>query len=188
MDIVSEIERGLQKPGKSKSGLAKALSKSNSVVTEILRKDGKPRQIKANEVKIIRDYLELDPVAPIVGRVLAGTGEVYFAQNSDSPDEYVPIPTGGGSETVAVVIEGDSLGAGFNGWVAYYNDRRSPLTSDLLHRLCIVETADGRVMIKIPKPARQRDRYHLHPNSGGEVITDAKIVWAARVIDLRPRP
>jgi plasmid maintenance system antidote protein VapI len=55
MDI-KLIEQALKKPGKSKSGLARALGRQPSAVTDIL-KGG--REIKARELPIIAEYLEL---------------------------------------------------------------------------------------------------------------------------------
>jgi hypothetical protein len=183
MDIIKEIEAGLQKPGKSKGGLAKALGRAAPAVTGILNGS---RQIKARELPIIREYLELEPTVPLVGHVGASSDDVYYA-GADDPAESVPMPSGASPETVAVEIRGDSLGAGFNGWLAFYDDVRAPLTPDLLGRLCVVSLTDGRVLIKIPRQAPGK-RFHLLPNApGGEPILDAKVEWAAKVIHLTPK-
>jgi len=70
MDIISEIREGLKKPGKSKGGLAEALGRTPSVVTAILGegKNGKPRQVKAEEVEKIRAYFSDGPDSPAVIR------------------------------------------------------------------------------------------------------------------------
>jgi SOS-response transcriptional repressor LexA len=52
------IAEGLKKPGKSKSELAKKLGRAPSMITALL-KGG--RELKAREVKIIADYLEIVP-------------------------------------------------------------------------------------------------------------------------------
>ena len=62
------IERGLQKPGKTKGGLATAMGVRPGAVSEIL---ADIRLIKAAEIQPIIDYLELNSV-PIMGRVGAG--------------------------------------------------------------------------------------------------------------------
>lgn len=183
MDLIEEIRRGLERPDKSKSELARRLGRHPNVVTYILKGD---RQIKADEVDIIREYLELDGSVPIVGTVRAGD-EAYFYGSGDDPSERAPGIPKASPMTVAVEIRGDSLGPAFNGWLAYYDDRRDPITTDMLNRLCVVGVSDGRVLIKIPRTARGKGLYHLHPNVPGEVITDARIEWAARVIDLRPK-
>jgi hypothetical protein len=62
------IERGLEKPGKTKGGLATAMGVRPGAVSEIL---SGIRLIKASEIAPIIDYLELNSV-PIMGRVGAG--------------------------------------------------------------------------------------------------------------------
>lgn len=187
MDLVQEILKGLEKPGKSRIGLAAALGRSPTTVTEMLKPEGKRRRIRADEVPVIREYLELSPVVPIVGSVGAGSEAHFYAEASDSPGDTVQAPEGASPDTVAVEIRGDSLGLAFNGWLAFYDDRQEPITEALYGRLCVISLDTGQVLIKIPRPARERGRFHLISNVGGEVITDAKVVWAARVIDMKPR-
>src|SRR6201987_882503 len=62
------IVRGLEKTGKSKGGLARAMGVRAGAVSEIL---SGIRLIKASEIAPIMEYLELNSV-PIVGRVGAG--------------------------------------------------------------------------------------------------------------------
>src|ERR1700710_3312519 len=62
------IERGLEKPGKSKGGLADAMGVRAGAVSEIL---SGIRLIKASEIAPITEYLGLNSV-PIMGRVGAG--------------------------------------------------------------------------------------------------------------------
>lgn len=59
-EILRWIERGLAKPGKSKSGLAEAMGRFPSAVTNIL-KNG--RAIKTSELPLIAAYLEEPPPA-----------------------------------------------------------------------------------------------------------------------------
>lgn len=182
MDL-QEIKQGLSKPGKTKSGLAKALGRNPSAVTDLLKGD---RQLKASEIPKVRAYLELNPVVPIVGSVGASAEAHFYAEGQD-PGETAPAPEGASPDTVAVEIRGDSLGPGFDGWLAFYDDTRSPVTEDLIGRLCIVGLDDGRVLIKTPRQARSKGRYHLYPSGPGDVIPDVKIVWAARVKGMAPR-
>lgn len=90
------IEEGLAKPGKSQKALAKALGKSPPVVTVLLQ--GK-RQLKAREIKIIADYLEVDPptIEDVETRPVIRTawirGEVAAGVWSEPGIEFEPIPT-----------------------------------------------------------------------------------------------
>ena len=65
---VAMIERALEKPGKTKGGLARAMGVRPGAVSEIL---GGQRLIKAAEIPLITEYLELNSV-PSMGRGGAG--------------------------------------------------------------------------------------------------------------------
>lgn len=57
------IRKGLEKPGKTQTGLADALGVSPSAVTMLLKGDkkGKRRLLKAHEIPKVADYLEAAP-------------------------------------------------------------------------------------------------------------------------------
>ena len=59
-ELIVWIERGLQKPGKSRKALAAALGRYPSMVTSVLKGD---RAIKADEISVISAYLEEPPPA-----------------------------------------------------------------------------------------------------------------------------
>ena len=52
------IIRGLEKPGKSRIGLAKAMGRSPSMITALLNGD---RQLKASEIPVVANYLGVEP-------------------------------------------------------------------------------------------------------------------------------
>src|SRR2546421_5069625 len=91
------IERGLEKPGKSKGGLARAMGVRPGAVSEIL---SGIRLIKASELNPIMDYLGLNAV-PIMGRV--GAGAVI-----EPEDEQVP-PEGLGEVELPFPIAGETI-------------------------------------------------------------------------------
>lgn len=97
MDI-DWIKQGLEKEGKSRSGLAKALGRSPSMVTNLLKGE---RQLKANEINRIARYLEeaAPPTprreadsAPVIGYLMI-TGEVAGGVWTEPGLEFDPIPT-----------------------------------------------------------------------------------------------
>lgn len=55
---IDEVLRGLEKPGKNKIGLAKALGVDPAAITRLIQ--GR-RQIKVGEVQVIRDYFKDEP-------------------------------------------------------------------------------------------------------------------------------
>lgn len=188
---IREIRDGLKRPGKSQRGLARALGIADSAVHNLLKGT---RRLQREEERIVRKYLGIaetdERMVPVVGFVGANAGEVYYGLGADSPADMIPAVPNATAETVAVEIKGNSLGAAFDGGFAYYNDRREPVTPDLIGRNtpCVVGLDDGRVLIKILRRASGH-RYDLLPGAGvGETIHKAKVVWAARVTHVIPKP
>jgi phage repressor protein C with HTH and peptisase S24 domain len=62
MDALQWIRDGLEKPGKTRSGLARALDRAPSAVTALLNGQ---RELKAREIPLIAAYLETEPPAGI---------------------------------------------------------------------------------------------------------------------------
>lgn len=124
-------------------------------------------------------------VVPVVGHVGAGS-EAHFGTGQGPIDE-VPAPDDATPQTVAVEVRGESLGTFFDGWLVFYDDVRSPVTDDLVGRLCVVGLEDGRVLVK--KLFRSRGdpgRFDLHGQFGDPVI-DVAVAWAAPVKSFAPR-
>ena len=127
--------------------------------------------------EIVTDRRALVPVAGYVG---AGS-EAHLYGDSQGPLDEVAAPDNSTPQTVAVEIRGDSLGPMFDGWIAYYDDVRSPVTDDLLGRLCVVGLPDARVLVK--KVLRSRVDATLFDLYGqfGDPILAVPVSWAAPV-------
>lgn len=123
-------------------------------------------------------------VVEVVGIVGAGGEVIYDAPQEGDPDT-LPRPADAPPETVAVEIRGDSLGPGFDRWYALYARREDPVSRELVGALCVVGTKDGRTLVKWIRLGRKG--YNL-VSGNGAVEEDVKLVWGARVIDLKPRP
>lgn len=147
---VEWIEMGLAQPGKSKGALAKAMGVSASAVSLLLQ--GR-RQIKAQELPLIAEYLELpvpvqhnpqqshsqkknsrpDPVLfdtlrtmPLYASAEGGSGTII---RSIDPIEYIPrpYPLQGIEEAYGIVIEGESMVEAYRpGDTAYVNPIPGP--------------------------------------------------------------
>ena len=127
--------------------------------------------------EIVTDHRAVVPVAGFVG---AGS-EAHMYGNGQGPLDEVAAPENATPQTVAVEVRGESLGSFFDGWLVFYDDVRSPVTDDLIGRLCVVGLADGRVLVK--KVLRSRLDARLFDLYGqfGDPILDAAIDWAAPV-------
>lgn len=182
MDI-EWIKKGLTKPGKSNSGLAKALGRAPSAVTALLNGG---RQIKASEVAIIARYLDIEaPLAgarfdllpdqtaiqhiPVRGIAQAGSWRAYEDMDYSS---LPPVPTVPGryaaSEQFALKIAGNSVNklrifdGDFVICVNYWIARTGPVDGDIV----AVERRRGPEFERTVKRLKIVDGgFELHPES-----------------------
>jgi transcriptional regulator with XRE-family HTH domain len=121
---------------------------------------------------------------PLIGYVAAGAVAHFFDDQGEF--DQVEAPPGANNDTRAVEIRGDSLGSIFDRWLVFYDERRSPITSDLVGKLCVVGLDDGRIMIKRIRRSKTPGLFHLESNVEA-TITDVSIEWAAMVKNMVPR-
>ena len=124
-------------------------------------------------------------MVPLMGYVGAGAATHFYAE-SQGELERVPAPLDATKDTVAVQIRGESLGALFDTWLVYYDEVRSPVTQDMIGRLCVVGLPDDRVLVKRIKRSRTPGLFHLESNTEPTIL-DVEISWAAKVKSMEPR-
>lgn len=122
---------------------------------------------------------------PVMGYVGAGA-VAHFYGEAQGPFDMVPAPDDATPETVAVEIRGESLGALFDQWLVFYDEVRTPVTPDMVGRLCVVGLPDDRVLVKQIKRAKSPGFYHLLSNTEAPIL-DVEISWAAKVKHMVPR-
>src|ERR1700732_1208236 len=125
---VRMIERGLEKPGQTKGGLAIAMGVRPGAVSEIL---AEIRLSKASEIQPIIDYLELNTV-PIMGRV--GAGAVIEPEHEQVPPEglgEIELPFPIAEETLAFEVAGDSMLPKYENGdiIVVFKEQRHPVSS-----------------------------------------------------------
>ena len=124
---------------------------------------------------------------PVVGYVGAGAA-VYPIDDLAKGDAYdtVERPPFVRGSAVAVEVRGDSLvPVAEDGWRLVYSGERTILEEEVLNRLCVVELADGRMLVKRIVRGSKPQRYHLI-STNAPMIEDAAIVWAAKVKAIVP--
>ena len=196
-DVVDWIRKALLATGKTRSGLAKALGRSPSAVTDLLNGT---RRLRAEEIAIASNYLGVEPppflggarprqpggpFVPVVGFVGAGA-EAHFYAEGQGPFDEVPAPDGASANTVAVQVRGHSLGALFDNWLVFYDDIRNPPDDSLVGRMCVVGVSDGRVLIKALKRSPNTGLWNLLSNTESPIY-DVGLDWAAPVREMRPK-
>lgn len=180
----------------SQMQLAKAARVSQQLISQLERGDNVttrkiPAIAKALQVAVsdidegYSDVMADRGEVPLVGYVGAGAVAHYYAQ-ADSGLGMVPAPEGATDTTVAVEVRGDSLGALFEHWLVFYDEVRSPVTPDMIGRLCVVGLPDDRVLVKKIQRSRTPGLFHLLSNTEGPIL-DQEVAWAARVRSMMPR-
>ena len=122
----------------------------------------------------------------IIGRVGAdASGSVIMATAHETWD-MVPLAPGATSKAVALSVQGDSMHTfAENGALIYFEDQRAPLDPELIGVPCVVETEDGRVLVKRPRRGSEPGLYDLESDYG-PVIRDVRLTWAAEIIAVVP--
>lgn len=177
------VRKGLKQKGKTQTGLADHMGIAHPQISSLLKGT---RQVKVSEIPKMAEYLELPPPTrqfPVLGDVGAG-GAVVETEWPGGEPEMVDGPNDAPMGTVVVNITGDSLGPNFEGWRAFYANRHDPFNEDWLGHLCVVGTADDRVLIKWVR----RGSHGFNLISGtGHIEENVTLMWAAKVIDIKPR-
>jgi len=181
---IKMIERGLQKPGKTKGGLAEAMGVRPGAVSEIL---AEIRLIKASELPAIIDYLELNAV-PIVGRV--GAGAVIEPEFEQLPPEglgEVELPFPIADETIAFEVAGDSMLPKYeNGDViVVYGEQRHPL-SNFYGEEAAVRLKTGERYLKTIERGKSSSVVNL-TSFNAKPIIGVKLEWIGEICVTLPR-
>jgi transcriptional regulator with XRE-family HTH domain len=195
MSVGKRIKAARESAGWSQSKLGHAVNQAPTTISSWERGRTEPgrddvRRV-AEALRLTAAELELEDrstsrTVPLVGYVGAGDAAHYYAE-ADNPNEYVPAPEDATENTVAGEVRGPSLGPLFERWLLFWDEVRTPVTSDLYGRLCVVGLPDGRILVKQIQPAGKPNHFHLISNANEPPMFDQEVIWAARVTNLKPR-
>src|SRR5919201_3675872 len=181
---VKLIERGLEKLGKTKGGLAAAMGVRPGAVSEIL---AGIRLIKASEIAPIMEYLELNSV-PIMGRVGAGASiEPDYEQVPPEGLGEIELPFPIAEETVAFEVSGDSMLPKYeNGDViVVYREQRHPLSS-FFGEEAVVRLKTGQRDLKTIERGKSPNSVNL-TSFNAKPINAVKLEWIGEICVTLPR-
>jgi repressor LexA len=181
---IAMIERGLEKPGKTKGGLARAMGVRPGAVSEIL---SGLRLIKASEIAPIMEYLELNSV-PIMGRV--GAGAVIEPESEQIPPEglgEVELPFPISEETIAFEVAGDSMLPKYENGdiIVVYREQRHPLTS-FYGEEAAVRLKSGERYLKTVERGKSASLVNL-TSFNAKPINGVKLEWIGEICVTLPR-
>src|SRR5580698_4791722 len=181
---VRMIERGLQKPGKTKGGLAAAMGVRPGAVSEIL---ADIRLIKASEIAPIIEYLELNTV-PIMGRV--GAGATIEPEHEQVPPEglgNIELPFPIAEETIAFEVTGDSMLPKYeNGDViVVFREQRHPISS-FYGEEAAVRLKTGERYLKTVERGKSPSVVNL-TSFNAKPINGVKLDWIGEICLTLPR-
>src|SRR5271168_4647406 len=181
---IAMIERGLEKPGKTKGGLAQAMGVRPGAVSEIL---SGLRLIKASEIAPIMEYLGLNSV-PIMGRV--GAGAVIEPENEQVPPEglgEIELPFPISEETIAFEVAGDSMLPKYENGdiIVVYRDQRHPLSS-FYGEEAAVRLKSGERYLKTVERGKTAHVVNL-TSFNAKPISGVKLEWIGEICVTLPR-
>ncbi|MDP3692587.1 XRE family transcriptional regulator [Bradyrhizobium sp.] len=181
---VGLIERALEKSGKTKGGLAAAMGVRPGAVSEIL---SGIRLIKASEIPLIIDYLNLNSV-PIMGRVCAGA--VIEPEHEQVPPEglgEVELPFPIAEETIAFEVSGDSMLPKYENGdiIVVFKEQRHPVSS-FFGEEAVVRLKTGERYLKTIERGKSASQVNL-TSFNSKAINGVKLEWIGEIYVTLPR-
>lgn len=201
-DVVNRIEERLKALGISATKASKQAGLSEDAIRNMKRalesndrKGVSTRTISAlapvlqTTTSWLLDGIDADgkvSLVRIIGRVGANADDEIVMTSAQEAFDYTLPPPGGTTESVALEVHGHSMrGFADDGALIYFEIQRTPPTPDMLSHVAIVETEDGRVLLKRLLRGSGPGLYDLE-STNGPTIRDVRLRWAAEPTAIVP--
>lgn len=120
----------------------------------------------------------------IVGKAGAATdGAVAFAEGHGGLGR-VMLPPGASPGSVAIEVEGYSMGFFADGALIFYSDKTTP-SDEMIGTIVVVETDQGEVLLKRLLRGSRPNLYDLE-SINGPTLRDRRLRWAAHIDSVVP--
>lgn len=124
-------------------------------------------------------------VTTVVGRAGAATdGKLVYAEGQGGLGTVL-LPEGATEDSVAIEIEGYSMGVLADGALVFYTETHAAPTDDMLGLVVIIGTDKGDVLLKKLLRGSRLGLFDLE-SINGPTIRDQKVIWAAHIDSLVP--
>lgn len=195
--LSARMALAMKRAGLNQPGLARAASRprqpvSQQVVQHLLagrNATSKHLPALAEALSVSLDWLaagkgKLRPAeALLVGKVGAGSEITRFEEGTVLAG--IEMPPGMDAPNAAE-ITGDSQYPLQEGWLIFYGPEHQGVSEDCIGKLCVVQVKDGPTLLKTLKRGSRKGIFRLE-SWNAPPREDVKLLWAARVIDIRPR-
>ena len=165
--------------------------KGETFVRDLVKRGQKPSVENLRALAAVLDVSvsflsgEEEFTVPIVGRVAANAdGQILYSEGDGFLGE-TKVPSGASERSVAVEVEGHSMGFIADGALVYYENRSDPPTDDMLGHIVVVGLTDGRALLKRLLRGSQPGLYDLE-SINGPILRDQVVEWAAHIDSIVP--
>lgn len=185
MDIFDKVIELLAHPDFTQVKLGRMLGVSQSTVARWAKREVEPEGANRDAIHALHQSIFGD--APRQVRLVGyiGAGAAIYPID-DGGDEWVEAPPAVSRSTVAGKVKGTSqLPMYEDGWIIYWSRHLPP--EEMVNRRCVVQLADGRVLVKTLKRGSIKGHWTL-ASSNDEDIENVVVEWAAPIDWIKPRP
>lgn len=177
--------------GMTMAQLGTALDTDASTINKL---EKSTRRLHTDWLRKLCDTLQCSPsdiltdeerLVPVVGYVGAGSEVFIDNQSGDDVLEMIDPPIGVNKNVVAVRIRGNSMYPFREGWILFYTKDCDGVGDDCIRRICVVKRIDGAMFVKEVHHGSRSGMFTLL-SWNAPPIEDVNLVWAARVLDIRP--